>query len=127
LRDGRGVGVYLTLFGSSSCPAQPTTLTIVEPSEPTVGQTQLAAEVLVGQYLPEQQVCTADLSPTTYWAPLPEPYASRLPTSPPALGGPGPLEQLELVLTGDSGVPGRGVWSSIVTAEPRVILPAASS
>lgn len=101
--DGRGVGIYLTLWGSSSCPAQPTTLTFVEPSEPRLGQTEVAAEVLVGSDQPDTQPCSADLSGTTYWAPLPSSYAAKLPASPPALGGPSALTHLELVLTGGAG------------------------
>lgn len=126
-RDGRGAGVYLTLWGSSTCPARPTTLTFVEPSEPQLGQTEVAAEVLLGPDQPDTQSCSLDLSPTTYWAPLPEPYATQLAASPPALGGPGPLTQLELVLTGGTSGFGARAGSSSVTATVQVILPAASS
>lgn len=103
-RDARGVGVYLTMYGSGSCPALPATLTIVEPAEP--GPTRVAAaEVVFDTSADADRPCTADLSPTTWWAPLPAEFASAVPTPPPSVSdlgtppGPDALTDLELVLT----------------------------
>lgn len=115
VRDARGAGVYLTVYGSSTCPSKPSSLTMVAPSGP--GPVRIAAaEVVLDWRPPREQGCTMDLAPSTYWAPLPEPYASTLPLSPSAFGGPAGLGQVELVLTQDMNVLGGGVWVSQVQA-----------
>jgi hypothetical protein len=96
-RDARGTGVYLTMLGSSSCPAMPLTLTVVEPTEPGPERVA-AAEVLFGSRRPAQQECTSDLGQATYWAPLPA-----------------GLAQLDLVLTSTSSGADSAVWIAAVT------------
>jgi len=123
-RDARGVGVYLTMFGSSSCPDVPATFTIVEPADP--GPTGVAAaEVVFDIRVPENQGCTMDLAPTTWWTPLPADLAFLVPTprASDALGpGPGTLPasdqltELDLVLTSARVGMNPGVWVAAVTA-----------
>jgi hypothetical protein len=123
-RDARGVGVYLTMYGSSSCPALPATLTVAEPAEPVEpGPTLVAAaEILFDTSGPRDRVCTADLAPTTHWAPLPAALAAVVP-APQASNalGPAPVPGrngllLNLVLTSTYNTADPGVWVAAVTA-----------